>query len=128
MKKIVLIIGILVLNGCAMSAKPMRATDGNYYMVGDSNCNGNQTYVQYNRAYCYDRSGNYTGFRDALTAQDIQMYQYQKMREQQNIKAAINSLNDLGESMQQQGRDMQQMNRQQCESMNSWSTIKVPCF
>ena len=76
-------IGILVLlstliTGCSASPQFLR---GHYYMTGDSNC-------RYSRALtdtsieCYNSDDELTGYRDAMTNQQLEMYRHKEQMEQ----------------------------------------------
>ncbi len=58
------------------SARPF-ALNGNYFVGGDKAC------VQYrvlssDRIMCLDKHGNETGYRNAMTTQELQMYMQQQ--------------------------------------------------
>lgn len=49
--------------------------NGSYYMAGDDVCR-NILEVQQGRVVCRDANGQATGYRDAMTDQQLQMYQH----------------------------------------------------
>ena len=82
MKNILLIILISTLVGCA-SAKP-NFYNGRYYMTGDSDCVKGRA-ISESRIMCANSKGQETGYRDAMTDQQLQMYQHnQQMSQQKN--------------------------------------------
>ena len=65
--------------GCAGSAQPY-FYEGRYYMAGDSNCT-RWNWLSSTRIMCSDSDGNQTGYRDAMTNQQLEMYRHnQTMR------------------------------------------------
>lgn len=87
MKRITIFIslfGILLsLSGC-YSASP-QLLRGHYYMTGDSNC-------RYSRKRsdisidCYNSDDELTVYRNAMTDQELQMYQHNQQMQQQQYK------------------------------------------
>lgn len=68
----VLLLGLLA--GCATDGPYPAYVAGNYYMGGDADC------VRYDvvggkRIRCVNAKGQMTGYRDAMTPQQMQMYQ-----------------------------------------------------
>ncbi len=73
MKNFIIVSLIIFLGGCA-SAMP-NLVNGKYYMGGDSSCSRYRTLSE-SRIMCMDKDGNETGYRDAMTDQQLQMYQH----------------------------------------------------
>lgn len=71
-------IGILSFTGCG-GATP-NAINGKYYMGGDSNCKRYRV-ISDDRIMCMDSDGRDTGYRNAMSNQELQMYQFNKSRE-----------------------------------------------
>ena len=116
MKYILIAVAALILSACASSAAP-RYVNGNYYMVGDPTCvQGRQ--LSSTRIMCADKKGNDTGYRDAMTSQDLQMYQIQMAQEQQ-------SMQELTQSMQQVGQTFQNAGEQIRQQSQSWTPPQV---
>jgi hypothetical protein len=86
MKKIIinatgLILITIFIQGCT-SARPY-SYNGKYYMVGDSNCSRfNQR--AYNTINCFNSDGEPMGYRNAMTDQDMQMYNSQQAQNHRN--------------------------------------------
>lgn len=82
MKKLVLIslsfVGVLILSGCG-GASP-RALNGKYYMAGDSNC-VRYRIISDSRVMCMDADGRETGYRNAMSDQELQMYRFNQSRD-----------------------------------------------
>ena len=72
----------IILGGCA-SAMP-NFFNGRYYMAGDSSCVSGRV-ISESRMMCINSDGEETGYRDALTDQQLQMYRHdQQMGQQKN--------------------------------------------
>lgn len=82
MKKWLLLIfstmALSLLSGCA-SAMP-NAINGKYFMAGDSNCKRYRM-LSDDRIMCLDSDGQETGYRRAMTNQELQMWQFNQSRE-----------------------------------------------
>lgn len=79
--RILVLMGLsLFLAGCTTAAAP-NFINGHYYMSGDTNCvrAGN---IAPTRIACLNAEGKPTGYRDAMTPQQIQMYQFQATQQQ----------------------------------------------
>jgi hypothetical protein len=74
-----LLVGI-ILSGCATTPAP-NFMNGQYYMSGDADC-VNARNISPTRISCLNAKGQDTGYRDAMTPQQIQMYQFQAMQQQ----------------------------------------------
>jgi hypothetical protein len=92
-------VAVLVLSGCSRSASP-QFLRGNYYMTGDSNCRLSRHRTD-DSITCYDSDDNKTGYRNAMTDQQLEMYRYEKQETRQAIKDFGDSMDELGKSMQQ---------------------------
>lgn len=80
---IALVFVVFLLEGCA-SARPYKY-NGNYYMVGDSNCSKfNQR--SSNAINCFNSDGEATGYRTAMTNQDMQMYNARQAQQDRDNK------------------------------------------
>lgn len=80
MKKIIVVAGILFISGCATTAMP-NYFNGNYYMAGDDTCRQVRP-LSATRVMCMDASGRETGYRDAMTVEQMQMYQMSQQQAQ----------------------------------------------
>ena len=74
---------MVFLHGCA-SASPYNY-NGMYYMVGDSSCSQFRSRTS-NTINCFDSDGNATGYRVAMTDQDIQMYNAKQAQQDRDLK------------------------------------------
>ncbi|MDT8451554.1 MAG: hypothetical protein RQ936_02270 [Gammaproteobacteria bacterium] len=83
MKNISLLFLVIILAGCA-SAMP-NFYNGKYYMAGDSNCVRARQYTE-DKIMCINSNGDETGWRAAMTDQQLQMYQHNQQRQQQQYK------------------------------------------
>lgn len=90
---------MLFLSGCG-GAVP-NAINGKYYMGGDSNCKRYRA-ISDNSIMCMDSDGRETGYRNAMSDQELQMHMYQKA---QNDKAS----QDLARQMNETGLKMQEI-------------------
>lgn len=110
MRKAVLGATFALLVGCANSAAP-NFINGQYYMAGDSACSRYQTLPE-SRIMCIDSSGNYSGYREALTSQQLQMYQYQQVNQQAQMQQVNQQLQQMGQSWQQSGQQALEQSQQ----------------
>ena len=74
MKTFILVLIAIFIGGCAINAPNF--INGRYYMVGDSSCSRGRIIYE-GRIMCMDADGNETGYRDAMTDQQLQMYSYE---------------------------------------------------
>lgn len=80
MRTLTFILIILVLSGCNTTPAP-NFLNGHYYLSGDANCVRARN-IAPTRIACVNSEGKETGYRDAMTPQQIQMYQFQAMQQQ----------------------------------------------
>lgn len=103
-----LLVVFLGLSGC--SARP-QAINGKYYMGGDDSCRGYRI-IGDSRIMCIDSNGKETGYRDAMSQQDMNMYTMQKQAEankQASDNAFYQNLNKKYQ-MDQQNFELNRMN------------------
>lgn len=79
--KIFTFICLAILLGGCVSATP-NLINGKYYMSGDKDC---RTYrqVSENQVMCGDKNGKQTGYRNAMTDQELQMHMHNQQMQQQ---------------------------------------------
>jgi len=89
-KMAIMFIIFVCLCSCSMySAKP-NFVQGNYYMTGDSNCiKGNV--VNSNTIKCYTSDGKMTGYRAAMTDQQVQMYMHNENMANRTTSAVLSN-------------------------------------
>ncbi len=97
MKHILLFAGLLMLGGCSSSAYP-NLYGGNYYMMGDSNCQYVRPLSE-TRVMCMDEDQNDTGYRDAMTYDDMRMYQAQVEMYNAQMASLGQTLESVGQSV-----------------------------
>ena len=102
----------LITGGCATSAAP-RYVNGNYYMVGDATCVRGRM-LSSTRIMCADKQGNDTGYRDAMTPEQMQMYQMQLAQQQIQMQ-------QLNQQLQQAGNQFNQMSQQSLQQMQQYT-------
>jgi hypothetical protein len=94
MRLIAIVATALMTSACATPAAP-NFFNGQYYMAGDSNCKA--MYVNTPTTIeCRNSKGESSGYRNAMTATDIQYYYAQRAYQQQQIaqmQATINANN-----------------------------------
>lgn len=95
-----------VIAGCASDPAP-NFFNGNYYMAGDSSC-VRITALSPSRIMCHDSNGVAKGYRDAMTSQQIQMYQYQQYNNQLQMQQMNQSMQQTNQAIQQQNMQMYQ--------------------
>lgn len=82
-----LIMVVALLSGCVTSAVPT-LDHGNYYMTGDSACRSYQAHMTERHIICKDSKGQPTERREAMTLQQMQMYQMAVQSQQQQRQVA----------------------------------------
>ena len=106
MKKALLGALSILLAGCTTYAAP-NFINGQYYMAGDSSGERYQV-ISASRIMCMDSSGNQSGYREAMTSQQLQMYQYQQVNQQLQMQQLNQQLQQTGQSWNQAGQQIQQ--------------------
>lgn len=91
--------------------------NGNYYMAGDPGCERMRP-LSSTRIMCVDKKGNDSGYRDAMTPQQMQMYQLQMAQQQVQMQ-------QLNQSMQQVGQTFQRAGEQIRQQSQSWTPPQV---
>lgn len=86
------ILGVLLLfSGCAGRAIPNNI-GGKYYMAGDDKCKKARRIAD-SRIMCINSDGKETGYRDAMTDQELQMYMHRDAQEEASSRSINNQLN-----------------------------------
>ena len=80
-------------------------------MAGDANCKQMRS-VSPTQIMCTDKKGNGTGYRDALSIQQLQMYQMQRQYEQAQMQSFTDELQRTSESIQNASRQTLQQSQQ----------------
>lgn len=114
MKLAVLTAIALTLSGCATTAAP-NFYNGRYYLAGDKNCRTMQAISQ-SRIHCRDKNGNLTGYRDAMTDQQLQMWQSQAANQAEQLRQLNESSRQFMQQAQQYGRPPAQLGAPQTSS------------
>ena len=97
----------LSITGCSKTAMP-NFYNGHYFMAGDDNCR-RMSSISSTRIMCYDKNGKEMGWRDAMTDQQLSMYQHNQniqQRESEQLNQSIQNLNN-----QMNYNNQQMMNR-----------------
>ena len=76
----------MLITGCFRTAKP-NLFNGNYYMSGDSACASARA-LSDTRILCIDTDGKETGYRDAMTNQQLEMYRFEQQELSESIRRA----------------------------------------
>jgi len=71
-----LLFAAMLFSGCSRGASP-QSVNGKYYMGGDDSCIRYRVYDD-NRIICIDSDGKDTGYRSAMSNQELQMHMNQK--------------------------------------------------
>lgn len=116
MRKIITAAGMLLISGCASNPAP-NYFNGNYYMAGDSNCTQMRP-LSSTRVMCIDTNGQNTGYRDAMTYEQMQMYQVQVLNQRAQME-------QLSQQLQQTGQTFQNIGQQALQQSQSWSAPQV---
>jgi peptidoglycan hydrolase CwlO-like protein len=125
--KVILILLAIFINisitGCFNTAKP-NLVNGKYYMMGDSNC---ALYRAKNdsQVNCYTSSDEYVGYRNAMSNQEISMYQHNQGIKQQESAQLNQSLQNLNNSIQKTNDRMNYNNQQMMNRNNVYKVQSV---
>lgn len=101
-------------------AKPNNVS-GKFYMAGDDNCVGYKQLTS-TRIRCIDRNRQELGYRDAMSDQEISMYQHNRMIEQQESAESSRSYDAM---LNRQNATNQQMNYNFQQQLNRDNVYKV---
>lgn len=111
MKRLMLAgVAIVAVAGCATQPVQRAAPfyySGKYYMAGDESC-ARVSQASASRVVCMTAEGQATGYRDAMTDQQLQMYQHNQMMAQQRAAQAAAERAALMQQMQQTSYAIQQ--------------------
>lgn len=108
-KKGLLCLVVCFLSGCSKQAAP-NYFNGNYYLAGDESCTQIRE-IGYGRVMCSNDDGIETGYRNAMTQGDMQMYQMQQMNQQMQMAQLNQQLQQTGQSFQNSGQQIQQQSQ-----------------
>ena len=89
-----ILLGIVLtfsLTGCVSSAQP-NSVNGKYYMMGDSSCSRYKV-ISPNKVMCYDTNGRATGWRKAMTNQELQIYMHRQSQANYAYQQRLNRSN-----------------------------------
>lgn len=106
MKNLLIVACILMLTGCARSASPV-LYNGKYYMAGDESCALIRE-LSDSSVMCMDENQNDTGYRNAMTAFELQMYAQNQQIQLQQMQQLGQQLEQTGQSFQNSGQQMLQ--------------------
>jgi hypothetical protein len=110
MKILPAVCGAMLVSGCASSPAP-NFFNGGYYMVGDASCQRMQA-VSSTEVMCYDKKGQQTGYRTAMTSQDMQFYQTAMNRQQAEYQQIMQSLKQTDQTFQNMGQQFAKQGQQ----------------
>jgi len=94
----------MIFVGCARTAMPNNF-GGKFYMSGDDNCVRARK-LSDTRIMCIDANGKETGYREAMTDQEISMYQHNRMIAQQESAELSRSLDNLNNQLNYNNQQM----------------------
>ena len=76
LKMFLTVVVVSMLSSCSHSASP-QFIRGNYYMTGDSSCRFSRPRTD-TSINCYNSDDEPTGYRNAMTDQELSMYQHRQ--------------------------------------------------
>lgn len=114
MRNIFILTALIFIAGCATQAPVY--VNGKYYLAGDSKC-VSYTPTENDQIHCSDSKGEYFTYRDALTPQDIQMYQWNQQYQQVQMQQLNQSVQQAGQSWQNAGQQIQQVPQYQAPTV-----------
>lgn len=91
---------LMLLTGCATAPVP-NFFNGQYYMAGDASCKAVRALSE-TRVMCIDKDGNETGYRDAMTVEQIAMWGQQQALQAQQASATRRSIRQNSQALAQQ--------------------------
>jgi len=137
MKNFSIILFLFVIYGCASNTATIQKVGLNYYLIGDSNC-VRASEITYGIIRCYNLQGEVAAQRSAMTAQDMQIYMYQKQQEElANQRAAQSIVDTLNSVTNQINQNTALINQSTQNMMNmnqnyNWSPVNqksiVNCY
>lgn len=89
---------VLMIAGCASTPEP-NFFNGKPYMAGDSDCVKIRA-LSDTRIMCVDKKGKDTGYRDAMTPEEMQLYYFNKLNQQIQMQQLSQSLKETNQSLQ----------------------------
>ncbi|MDD7970777.1 hypothetical protein [Roseinatronobacter alkalisoli] len=111
------ILAAMALAGCAggMAAAP-NFLNGNYYMAGDETCVQIQQ-IAPDRVMCHDKTGQATGYRQAMSMQQMQMYIHHQQVQQAQMQQFTMELQQTAQAWQNAGQMGQPLPRYSAPSV-----------
>lgn len=106
MRLFIFFAGLLVMSGCSSNAYPQFYA-GKYYMMGDESCQFVRPLSE-TRVMCMDEDKNEMGYRDALTYEQLSMYQAQVELSRVQMESLSQTLNDVNQSLQRSNQSTYQ--------------------
>ncbi|HKK96815.1 MAG TPA: hypothetical protein VJ928_01450 [Marivita sp.] len=103
-------LAMIAVAGCSTETVQMAAPfhfAGKYYMAGDEACS-HITQISESRVLCKSSGGKPTGYRDAMTTQQLGMYQHNQLMAQQRQAQASAERAALIQQMKQVSYSLQQ--------------------
>ena len=110
MKHALIALFALIISGCASTAMP-NFYNGNYYMAGDPSCVQMKA-LSSTRIMCADKKGADTGYRDAMTYDQLLMYRIQVAQQQAQMQEINESMRQVGQTFQNAGQQITQQSQQ----------------
>lgn len=92
-------------------------------MAGDSNC-VQMRQLSSTRIMCIDKNGQSTGYREAMTSEQMQMYRMQMLNEQAQMEQLNRQIQQTGQSFQNSGQQI----LQQSQSYTAPQVQQVPSY
>ena len=106
MKKICVAVWAIFLSGCT-SASAANYINGNYFMSGDVACKKYKP-VSSTRIMCANSKGNITGYRDAMTSSQLQMYLSERTYQKEQVNELTKQLQETSDSFSRTTQAIQQ--------------------
>ena len=96
MKKLIGLAGLVALTACA-NDPALNFVNGRYYIAGDKDCKYSRS-ISDSQIMCLDQNSNETGYRNALTSDEVQMFAYNQQVQVQALNDSIKSLGEASKS------------------------------
>lgn len=106
----------LLLSGCANQAMP-NFINGRYYMLGDSSCTRYRT-LSDDAVMCLNNKGEETGYRTAMTDQQLMMYQANQQMQAQQMQ-------NINSQIQQNNANIYQNNQRMLQGLSNYQAPQV---
>ena len=123
MKNTQILLGLMFLSACASEPAP-NFYNGRYYMAGDDTC-VMLSALSDTRIMCYDKDGQEMGYRDAMTDQQLTMWNHQQAMAAQQFAATREATR---QSIRENNEAIAESSRQLSEQTRNFTVTSPPSY